>query len=207
MFVFLLATYIKKERKSLIISDMLVFFLYPVALFTCFLPRFKRKGNKRMKRNCFMASGRLPDFSYYAFISYSHKDMKWGRWLQRRLETFHIPRDIVKAQRQHKQLRIFRDQTDLADIYKLLRVPYRTADPDSRWVSYQPATDSTQATYIPYAPVEGKVPNCYGMTAKDAVELLQSMGYRARVRGYGRVFNQSVKGQAAQGTTVVLTMK
>ena len=99
------------------------------------------------------------------------------------------------------------DQTYLADIYKLLRVPYRTADPDSRWVSYQPATDSTQATYIPYAPVEGKVPNCYGMTAKDAVELLQSMGYRARVRGYGRVFNQSVKGQAAQGTTVVLTMK
>lgn len=45
MFVFLLATYIKKERKSLIISDMLVFFLYPVALFTCFLPLFKRKRN------------------------------------------------------------------------------------------------------------------------------------------------------------------
>lgn len=99
------------------------------------------------------------------------------------------------------------DQTYLPDVYKLLRVPYRTTDPDSRWVAYQPATDSTQATYIPYAPAEGKVPNCYGMTAKDAVELLQSMGYRAQVRGYGRVFNQSVKGQAKQGTTVVLTLK
>lgn len=34
----------KKERKSLIISDMIVFFLYPVAPFTCFLPLLKRKG-------------------------------------------------------------------------------------------------------------------------------------------------------------------
>lgn len=36
----------KKERKSLIISDILVFFLYPIALFTCFLPLFKRKGTR-----------------------------------------------------------------------------------------------------------------------------------------------------------------
>ena len=56
----------------------------------------------------------MDEYVYDAFISYSHKDMKWGRWLQRWLETFHIPRDIVKDQRQHKQLRIFRDQTDLA---------------------------------------------------------------------------------------------
>lgn len=99
------------------------------------------------------------------------------------------------------------DQTALPDIYKLLRLPYQTADPDSRWVSYRQATDSTAATYIPYAPTEGQVPNCYGMTAKDAVELLHSMGYRARVRGYGKVFSQSLKGKAAQGSTVVLTMK
>ncbi len=100
------------------------------------------------------------------------------------------------------------DQTHMSDVHKMLRVPYRTVDRDSRWVCYQPATDSTQATYVPYTPAEGRVPNCYGMTAKDAVELLQSMGYRTRVRGYGKVFSQSPKGGTRlSGGTVVLTMK
>ena len=100
------------------------------------------------------------------------------------------------------------DQTDLPDIYKTLRLPYMSQDPDSRWVVYQQATDSTQATYVPYVPTEGRVPNCYGMTAKDAVELLQSMGYHARVRGYGKVVSQSPKGgtQLSDGM-VVLNMK
>ena len=30
----------------------------------------------------------MDEFVYDAFISYSHRDMKWARWLQRRLETF-----------------------------------------------------------------------------------------------------------------------
>ena len=75
-------------------------------------------------------------FVYDAFISYSHKDMKWGKWLQRRLENYRIPAafalpdnlDAVSpgggtdadggaapagkaSLRRH--LRIFRDQTDL----------------------------------------------------------------------------------------------
>ncbi len=116
-----------------------------------------------------------------------------------------LQEDSAKAQQ--RPILAKGDQTNLPDIYKLLRLPYQTADPDSRWVSYRQATDSTAATYIPYAPTEGQVPNCYGMTAKDAVELLHSMGYRARVRGYGKVFSQSLKGKAAQGSTVVLTMK
>ena len=47
------------------------------------------------------------------------------------------------------------------------------------------------------------------MTAKDAVELLQSMGYRTRVGGYGKVVSQQPRaGSAAkQGATVVLTLK
>ena len=89
----------------------------------------------------------MDEYVYDAFISYSHKDMKWGRWLQRRLETFHIPRDIVKDQRQHKQLRIFRDQTDLAgtelqtslrkemDVSRYLIVICSPASAASRWVN------------------------------------------------------------------------
>ncbi|MBP3763422.1 MAG: transpeptidase family protein [Bacteroidales bacterium] len=101
------------------------------------------------------------------------------------------------------------DQQSIERAYRLLRLPYQSADPDSRWVYYQSATDSTPSTYRPYTPPSGQVPNCYGMTAKDGVELLQSVGYKVKVQGYGRVASQSPKGGAAarQGATVVLTMK
>lgn len=34
-------------------------------------------------------------FRYWAFISYSHHDTSWGRWLQRALETYRVPRRLV----------------------------------------------------------------------------------------------------------------
>ena len=37
----------------------------------------------------------MGDYKYKAFISYSHKDRKWTRWLHRRLETYPIPKNIV----------------------------------------------------------------------------------------------------------------
>ena len=29
----------------------------------------------------------MDDYTYWAFISYSHSDEKWGKWLHRALET------------------------------------------------------------------------------------------------------------------------
>ena len=29
-----------------------------------------------------------------AFISYSHKDVKWAKWIQRKLETYTIPKEV-----------------------------------------------------------------------------------------------------------------
>ncbi len=57
----------------------------------------------------------MEEYIYDAFISYSHRDMKWAKWLQRKLETFPIPRDLAAA-RPSRRLRIFRDQTDLAGV-------------------------------------------------------------------------------------------
>jgi tetratricopeptide (TPR) repeat protein len=34
-------------------------------------------------------------FRYWAFISYSHKDASWGRWLHKALETYRVPRRLV----------------------------------------------------------------------------------------------------------------
>lgn len=34
-------------------------------------------------------------FKYRAFISYSHQDKSWGRWLHRKLETFRVPRNVA----------------------------------------------------------------------------------------------------------------
>lgn len=36
-----------------------------------------------------------PGFRYWAFISYSHQDASWGRWLHRALETYRVPARIV----------------------------------------------------------------------------------------------------------------
>lgn len=101
------------------------------------------------------------------------------------------------------------DQTDMQRLYKTLRQPYRSADSTARWVVYREATDSTPAQYYPYTPTQGLVPNCSGMTAKDAVELINTMGYRARVNGYGKVVTQQPKAgtPAGKGMRVDLTLK
>ena len=36
-----------------------------------------------------------PAIRYRAFLSYSHRDTAWSKWLQRELERFRIDRDLV----------------------------------------------------------------------------------------------------------------
>lgn len=50
----------------------------------------------------------------YAFISYSHQDMKVARWLQHKLESYRLPVDINNEFVNSRFLRpVFRDQEDL----------------------------------------------------------------------------------------------
>ncbi len=60
------------------------------------------------------AGAPMEEYIYDAFISYSHRDMKWARWLQRRLETFRIPRGLRPEGEPKRRMKVFRDQTDLA---------------------------------------------------------------------------------------------
>ena len=58
-------------------------------------------------------------FTYWAFLSYSHRDRKWGDWLHRALETYPVPKRIVgqptrDGQRPRKLFPIFRDREELS---------------------------------------------------------------------------------------------
>ena len=55
-------------------------------------------------------------FVYDAFISYSHRDMDWAKWLQHRLENYRIPKDLCDRGERGNHLKVFRDQTDLAGV-------------------------------------------------------------------------------------------
>lgn len=56
-------------------------------------------------------------FCYDAFLSYSHRDLAWGKWLQKRLEAWQIPAEVrQETSIARKKLKIFRDQTDLAGV-------------------------------------------------------------------------------------------
>lgn len=58
-------------------------------------------------------------FKYRAFLSYSHRDHRWGKWLHAALEGYHIDKDLVgretTAGAVPKTLRpIFRDRDDFS---------------------------------------------------------------------------------------------
>jgi tetratricopeptide (TPR) repeat protein len=64
-------------------------------------------------------SATLPDATprYSAFISYSHRDERWARWLQSALESFRVPPKLVHPRLGAGARRlppVFRDRTDLA---------------------------------------------------------------------------------------------
>ena len=56
------------------------------------------------------------DFRYSAFISYSHRDERWARWLQTALETYRVPSHIAHPQwvvASRRLSPVFRDRSDL----------------------------------------------------------------------------------------------
>lgn len=59
------------------------------------------------------------DFKYWAFISYSHADAKWGDWLHAALETYRVPSRLVRKAKPEgtvpkRIFPVFRDREELA---------------------------------------------------------------------------------------------
>lgn len=56
----------------------------------------------------------MGNYHYKAFISYSHKDQRWGGWLHRRLERYRLPKHLIKNEESVRLKPIFRDREELS---------------------------------------------------------------------------------------------
>ena len=90
-----------------------------VTLYRCILAPTEVIRTARTGMGCRMTQ-RQPasEFRYWAFISYSHKDKSWGRWLHKALETYRVPKRLqgmpTAAGRVPARLTpIFRDRDEL----------------------------------------------------------------------------------------------
>lgn len=99
------------------------------------------------------------------------------------------------------------NQQEMTRIYRQLHLDYMSSDSTSHWASFSPAVDSlgTPAHYVAFHPQRGTVPDCTGMTVKDALQLLSRCGYAVRFQGCGKVVKQSPRGgtKAAPKTATV----
>ncbi|MBQ0016065.1 MAG: transpeptidase family protein [Bacteroidales bacterium] len=91
---------------------------------------------------------------------------------------------------------------DIAKIYKLLGLDFRYADTNNLWVSYDNG-------FAPYTPPSKIMPDCKGMSIKDAMRMLHKMGLKVKFSGYGKVANQTPKARTSieEGQSVILQLK
>ena len=73
-----------------------------------------------------MAAGGFSSVGYRAFISYSHQDQTWARWLHKAIETYRVPsrlvgQDTAAGPIPRRLAPIFRDRDDLASATDLGR--------------------------------------------------------------------------------------
>lgn len=83
----------------------------------------------------------------YAFISYSHKDEKIAKWLQRRLESYKLPAEIHNEFENSRYLRpIFRDRSDLNT--GILANELRTNLENSKYLIVICSPDSAKSSWV-----------------------------------------------------------
>lgn len=91
-----------------------------------------------------------PPRRYRAFISYRHtpEDARWAKWLENSLETYKVPKPLIKQGFPEKIGRLFRDEDELpvsSDLSEQIKQALTTADflivicspstPQSKWVT------------------------------------------------------------------------
>lgn len=124
----------------------------------------------------------------FAFISYNHKDVKYAKWLQKKLENYKLPTEIHNEFEDSRFIRpVFRDQTDLntgvlanvlrdqLEASKFLIVLCSPNSAKSQWVSNEVKTFIEWGRLDQIIPVivEGQ-PNCYNPDLECFPEYLRT---------------------------------
>lgn len=78
---------------------------------------------------------------------------------------------------------------------------------DNKWVSVEQTADNVFVNAVEME--ENKVPDVKGMNITDAVYVLESMGWKVKFEGYGKVKSQSVKAgtELRKGSVINLVLK
>lgn len=98
------------------------------------------------------------------------------------------------------------NRKDIFELYKRFRIPY-TSLTDKEYLIVR--EDEGKAIMEQRFIGKSTVPNVIGMTAKDAVYLIESAGMNVRIEGFGRVASQSIKAgtQSASGVVIQIILK
>jgi len=101
-------------------------------------------------------------------------------------------------------------QDDIQNIFSELQVPAYYQNPNTRWVVTNPE-DSIVNVLVRKLEADikrGIVPNLVGMTAQDAVYILENAGLKVKVLGGGMIVNQSIEAGSVlkKGGEIVLRL-
>ena len=108
--------------------------------------------------------------------------------------------DMIKGRKQ-----------DLDYILTDLNIPFHNITTESNWIANS-KTDSTKITLqgvdVETLLKKGMVPNLQGLSAKDAIYLLENNGLNVRLLGFGAVKKQSLEAgtKFSKGSQIILTL-
>lgn len=136
---------------------------------------------------------------YWAFLSYSHADKRWAKWLHRALEGYSIPKNLVgrtcaEGVIPKKLQPIFRDRDELP-VSTDLSAAVRTALQDSRYLIVLCSPDAARSEWVNQEILEFKA-------ARGAENILCAIvGEPSYLAGASadsneHLFPQSLKGEA-----------
>ncbi len=101
-------------------------------------------------------------------------------------------------------------QAEVRLVHRRLGLDYSNVTRSSLWCTFREPVDSLglRAAYVEYQRPKGQVPNCYGMTVKDALLLCRSMGLKVSFEGVGKVVSQEPKARTPlnKGTMLHLVL-
>lgn len=114
---------------------------------------------------------------------------------------------LQDGERVERPVAVKAGRQQLEAVHRLLGLPFGMVDTTqaTEWTVYS----EEQGGYVNYKLPEGVVPDCKGMTVRDAMKLLRNMGFKVRFGGQGKVVSQEPKARTAakKGTTVVLELR